>query len=209
MALANLLPRAGFCPLNAKESDLVVLTVQSNNAAAIYPGVPVIAQTDGSVLRTPAGSAAGAATDGITAVVVEILGYKDTNVGFRRNAKYIPASTTWTNHNERSQVLAILANSNQRFAVKGDAAVASLAAARSLAWANCDHDYQTDDAGLGLSGIELDVASVNTTATLQWRVLDFLDVAQNDPTQVNFTAIVIPNLIYGLPVVGGATLGVT
>lgn len=198
----------GIVPLNAKETDIVDLEVQSNNAAAIYPGMPLIAQTDGSVLRTPAGSAAGVATDGITAICTEILGYKDPAVGWRTNAKLIPASTTWTNHQDRSRVLAILANENQRYKIMANASVASFAAVRATRWANADHAYGTPDAGLGLADIYLAIAGVNTTNTLQWRILGFLDVVQNDPTQVNFTAIVAPNLIRALPVLGESTTGV-
>lgn len=199
----------GIVPLNLKESDLVPLDVQSNNSAAVYPGMPVIAQADGSVLRTPAGSAAGAATDGITAVVTEILQHKDATGGFvRTNAKLIPANTVWTAHKDRSRVLAMLANETQRYKVMANAAVADFAAVRALGWANADHVYGTPNAALGLADISLNISTVGTTATRQWRILEFLDVVQNDPTQVNFTAIVIPNLIYALPVVGHSTTAI-
>lgn len=197
----------GFVPLNAVEQDFVVLEVQSNNAAAIYPGFPVVAQSDGSVLRTAAGTSAGS-----TAICMEILQYRDATAGFRRrNARFLPASTTWTDHADRSLILAVLLHQDMRLRIVADEAVASLAAARTTRWINADHVYGTAIPGLGIGNCKLDISTVATTATLQWRIVDgLLDMAQNDPTQANYSLVVVPNIApVGLPpVFGGAALGV-
>lgn len=209
MARANITHLGGFRPVNAKSSDYVVLDVASAYGTAIYPGDPVVAVSTGYVQRTPAGSAAGAATDGITAVVTEIIQYKDSAGFVRKNAKYLPASITWTAKHERSMLLCVLANENTRFRVTGDTAAASLAAAITTRFNNVDHEFNTADTGLGLSGCNLNMSTVNTTATLQWRVIEWEQIGPgNDATVASYQAIVIPNLIYALPVVGHSTTGV-
>lgn len=209
MARVNLLPLGGFCPVNARDTDYIDLPVATANAAAIYPGEPVIGATTGYVSRTPAGSAAGAATDGITAVCVDIIQYKDTAGFVRRNAKFLPASTAWTAFPERSLLLCVLATDSMVFRVKGSGTVADLSTATALSFANADHSYGTADTGLGLTGCQLNTSTVNTTATLQWRIIKWEDQApSNDPTQVNFTVLVVPNLPYALPIKGHSTTGI-
>jgi hypothetical protein len=201
-----LIQNGGLVPLNAVEQDFVVLEVQSNNAAAIYPGYPVVAQTDGSVIRTAAGGGAGS-----TAICMEILQYRDAAVGRRRNARFLPASTTWTDHADRTLILAVLLHADSRFRVMADAAVASLAAARTSRWNNVNHVYGTEVAAYGIGNCKAAMSTLNTTDTLQWRIVDgLLDVAQNDPTQVNYSLIVVPNVApVGLPpVFGGSATGV-
>lgn len=202
MARANLAIPDGFVPLNAAPSQLMNVTVVSNNSAAIYPGHPVIFATDGSVTRTPAGSAAGAATDGISGIVTDIIQYKDSTGRVRRNATSVPASTTWTGHAERTIVQICPVIDGIRFRVMGTTAQASLAAARAIAFANADHSYGTADSGLGLGQVRLNLATVNTTNTLQWRILEFIDMPANDPTQANFQCVVIPNLPFAWPITG-------
>lgn len=208
MARTNFVPLPGFRPLNAKESDYIIVPVASAYGTAIHVGEPVLAVNDGTVARTPAGSAAGAATDGITGVVTQIIQYKDPAGYVRRNATYLPASTTWSAHHERSLLQICLATEGQLFRVRGDDGAASLAAARTLRWLNVDHEYGTADTGLGLSGVQLNMSTANTTATLQWRIVDsILDMPSNDPTQSNVELVVMANLVAWLPVLGGSTTG--
>jgi hypothetical protein len=208
MARANLIYPGGFMPINAKPSDFVELEVTSAFAADIFPGDPLIGVTAGSVVRTPAGSAAGAATDGITAVCVEILQYKDSAGFVRKNAKFLPTGTTWTNHHERSLVLAVLATEEMRFKVRSSGANSSLTVARATRFANADHSYSGADTGLGIGGAQLNLATINTTATLQWRILGFTDIPASDPTQAGYQAIVVPNLPYALPIKGHSATGI-
>lgn len=207
MANPNLL-FSGIVPLNAKECVPQQVFITSNNTDAIYPGEPLIAQADGSYLRTRAGASTTAATDGISAMCTEIIQYKDAAGGYmRRNARYLPAATLWTNDFERSQVQAIFPREGMLFKAKASAAVASIAAARALIHSNVYHVYGTADPASGVSGIAVDPASIATTAK-QWRVVDVLDIAQNDPTQVSFTLIVTPNLIYAAPLMGESSTGI-
>lgn len=209
MARGAVLPIAGFCPVDARAVEYIDLPVATNNSAAIYPGEPVIGATTGYVSRTPAGSAAGAATDGITAVCIDIIQYKDSAGFVRRNARLLPASTTYSVDNERSLLLCVLATSDTLFRVKGSAAVADISTARALSFANADHSYGTADSGLGLSGCQLNLGTVNTTATLQWRIVKWEDVrVSNDPTVAGFTCLVVPNLPYALPIVGHSATGI-
>lgn len=205
---ANLVIPGGFSPLNARESDLVAIEVASAYGTDIYPGDPVVAVTAGGVQRTPAGSAAGAATDGITGVCMEILQYKDPSGYVRKNARYLPASTSWTNHGERSLLLVCLATEDITFRVKANAANASLTVARATRFANADHAYSGADTGLGISGAQLNLSTVNTTNTLQWRIVGFTDLAMSDPTLTSYQVEVIPNLPYALPIVGHLATGI-
>lgn len=212
MARANLNHGRGLIPENYKESDLIDIEVASGyNTADIYPGDPVNAQTDGTVIRTPAGSAAGVATDGITGVVVEILQFKDSSGNVRRNGKYLPSGTTWTAHRERSRLLVLPVTNNQMFRCIFDTAIATMAAARSLRFGNADHVYGgAADQGLGLTSFQIDISTLATTNTLQWRVVNgTINKVSNDPLQATFEGLVVANLIKGWPVLGESTTGVT
>lgn len=204
----NLNIRSGVVPLNAKETDIIVIEVASAYGTDIVPGDPVIGVTTGGVQRTPAGTNQAAATDGITGVCLDIVQYKDPAGYVRRNAKYLPANTTWTAHHERSLIKILLANENHRFLIQSNAAVASLTVARALRFANCEHVFSGADTGLGLSGCKLAVAGAATTA-FQWRVIGgFADMPFNDPTVTGFALEVMINKPYALPIIGESTTGV-
>jgi hypothetical protein len=209
MPRANLPAIWGLQPLNAKESDLVTFPVASAYGTAIYPGEPVLLVSDGTVARTPAGSAAGVATDGIFGVVTRIEQYYDAAVGDVRKTgvKYLPASTTYTGDKNRSLVQVCLANSNQRFRARANAA-STVATMRSAVGNNIDHAYGTANTTLGRSGLVLGISTINTTNTLQWRIVEFPDGPLNDATATDFWFDVIPNLIQGLPTLGGSLTGV-
>lgn len=208
MARSNLSVPAGLVPLNASEKDIIVKEVATAQTNAIYPGEPVQLVNDGTVIRTPAGTSTSAVVDGSYGVCVEIIRYKDVAGFVRRNAKFLPAATAWTAAQESSLIAIIPTNSNVRYRVRGTTSGLTLAQAKSLSGENCDHLFGTADTGLGLTGCALNIATHAVTAVLQWRVVEIVDVSQNDPTQVNFILDVVPNLIQGWPIVGGAALGV-
>jgi len=210
MARANSGITAGFVPIDYSESDLVELVVADNYGTALYPGEPVLAVDDGTVARTPGGSGTDATVDGIMAVIVEIIQRVDADGVLRTNGnRYLPANTRWTAYKDRSLLKCVLANSSRRFKVKADTAHADIAAALTGNFVNYYHAYESGAAvpALGRSSIFLDTSTAATTAK-QWRVLDWVKAPYNDPLQVNFHAIVIPNLIQGLPVVGHSTTGI-
>jgi hypothetical protein len=211
MARTNILPFSGFAPAYPDDIMPIDLPVASGYAGAdIYPGDPLLGLTDGTLARTPAGSAAGAATDGITAICVDILQYRNSaGIVVRNGLRYLPSGTTYTADADRSTLLVILATENTIFRVKGNAANASITVARALGFINADHAYSGADQGLGLSGAVLNISTAAVTNTLQWRVLKWEDLRpSNDPTQTNFTALVVPNLIYALPIKGHSATGI-
>ncbi len=209
MARSNLSIPSGFVPLNATEFDPITVEVASNYGTALYVGDPVIAVSDGTVARTPAGSAAGAATDGITGIITKIVQYKDSTGIVRRNSREsVPANTTWTSAAERTLLQIIPSYAPIRYRCRGSASVADVATARSLRFENADLSYGTADAGLGLSGARLNIATHATTNTLQFRIVEVVDMVQNDPTQANFILDVIVNLPYGWPIIGHSLTGV-
>ncbi len=205
---ANFRGLAGFTPLDAVSTECRVVEVASTYATAIYVGDPVTAQTDGTVILTPAGTGQVAATDGITGVVVDIIQYKRADgVLTKQHSGFLPASTTWTAPGESSRLLIVPAYKGQRFKIRGLTAAASIVAARALKYANCEHSYATADSGLGLTGAQLVIAGAATTA-LQWRIVDIIDKPGNDPLLVNFEAVVMVNKSQAWPPLGDSTTGI-
>ena len=89
--------------------------------------------------------------------------------------------------------------------------MASIAAARATRWANINHVYGTESPANGLGNCKAAIAGVNTTDTLQWRIINpLLDVPGNDPTQAGYALVVVPNVPpVGLPpLFGGSATGV-
>lgn len=209
MSRTNVSPLPGFHPIDPQMVQYAEFTVASGYATDIVIGDPVVATASGVVQRTPAGSAAGAATDGLTGIVTNVIQYKDSTGNVRRTgARYVPASTTWTTQGERTIVQVALCTTSTIFRAHAVGTAASLAAAISQNFANADHSYTGANLTLGLSGAKLNLGTLGTTATLQWRVLwDDRAVAANDFTATGFMIHCTPNLIYGLPVVGGSTTG--
>jgi hypothetical protein len=212
MARLNIIPVSGFCP--AYPDDLsqgpIDLPVASGFATDIYPGDPVIGVTDGTVARTPAGSAAGAATDGITFIVLDVIQYRDPAGFVRRNgARFLPAGTTYTADSDRSMLSLLPVTADMVFRVRVNAGNASIAVARATGFANADHVYTGADTGLGLSGARLNLATLNVTPTLQWRIVKWEDNAvSNDPTQADYRCLVVPNLPFAWPIVGHSLTGI-
>lgn len=210
MARANLVPVAGFAPAFPDDCMFIDLVVPSAVATDIFPGDPVIAATDGSVSRTPAGTAAGAATDGITGVCVDIIQFKDPAGFVRRNGcRFIPSGTAYTADADRSIISVCLANVDTVFRVRANAAAASITVARAQGWANADHIYTGADTALGLSGARLNISTIAVTNTNQWRIIKWEDNRpSNDPTQTDYSILVVPNLPFALPIVGQSTTGI-
>jgi hypothetical protein len=169
------------------------------NTADLYVGDPVSWVSDGSVVRTAAGSATA-----IYGVITAILQFRNSDGVLVRNGRYIPSGTTWTADAERSMVM-VLPAANALFSVDADdgSSITTIAGARTVAGENCDHAFGTADQGLGLSAAVLDISTHAVTATLQWRVVDVLDQPANDLLQTHGRYIAYANLLHnwaGLPV---------
>jgi hypothetical protein len=199
--ISGFAPQSGVWGTGAARGHLA-----SGYGTDLYPGDPVIRLADGSFTRQAAVGGAGS-----TGICVDILGYRDATLGtFRRNGcKLIPASTTYTADQDRSQFLFIPHTDHVRYVVKTNAAVASMAALRLLVGLNVDLIYSGADTGLGISGAQVDIANAATTNTLQYRIEGVLDdqTVGNDPTLTNFMVIVTPNVLSGVPYLG-AILGI-
>lgn len=204
MARANF-PRAGLMYHSPKSGVEGMVTprpcfIASAYATAdLYVGDPVSWVTDGSVIRTAAGSATA-----IYGVISAILQFRNSDGVLVKNGRYIPSGTTWTADAERSMVMVIPAAS-AFFEVDADdgSSITTIAGARSVAGENCDHAFGTADQGLGLSAALLDISTHAVTATLQWRVADVLDQVGNDVTLTRARYVVYANLLHnwaGLPV---------
>jgi hypothetical protein len=197
---SNLAIPGGMRPLNALETDLISKTVVTSNTEAIYPGDPVKLATDGSVSRADAG-------DAIYGVCIEIQQYKDSAGVVRQNARYLPATTTWTAHHQRSIIRVLPAIWPGRYRIKTDASVATVIVARALSGANIDLEYSGADTALGLSGCRGVIGGAGT-GSAQLRIVDFVDMPYNDPTVGAFEIEVVINEPQGWPVLGESTTGI-
>jgi len=180
----------------------VACTVASAYNTDLLVGDPVKAINDGTVER------AGAGTDGIYGVIIAILQYRNSDGVLVRNGRYVPANTTWTAHADRTQVLVAPARGNY-FLIQSDDAttLTTMALVRSAKGNNADHIYPANAANnaLGLSACILDISTVNTTNTLQWRIHDVLEQPGNDPLQTRATYIVYANVLSNFGGVGSNT----
>ena len=150
------------------------VAVQINyNAAAIYFGDAVIAAADGSV------TAAAAQSTQVTSAVAGIfVGCKYLSVATKR--------TQWSNFWPGSDVASgnvvtgyIVNDPNAKFVVQTDATGLTQAGVN----ANVGFNTGAANAANGISGAYLDVSTLNTTATLPFRVVSLVV----DPPGVNGT----------------------
>lgn len=183
--------------------------VASAYGTALYRGQPVVRQSDGTYQRVAAGGGAG-----ISGVISNIIQFRNANGVLVTNGRLVPASTTYTDA-EQATMIEIIPVRGHLFKVCGSAATpTSLANARTFEGENADHVYDPTggaaDTALGLSGTFLDIATHNTTNTLQWRLREFAgDMGgwrgDNDPTKIWQAWIVEANVVIDLPGVPSAT----
>jgi hypothetical protein len=141
-----------------------VAVVINYNAAAIYFGDAVIAAADGSV------TAAAAASTQVTGAVAGIfVGCKYLSVAQKR--------TVWSNYWPGSDVASgnsvegyIVNDPNAKWTVQSDATGLTQAGVN----ANIGFNTGAGTAANGISGSYLDVSTLNTTATLPFRVVSLL-----------------------------------
>ena len=196
MARANIL-FGGFELYSGRTSQNIVPNIVRKQVAtaygtAIFSGDPVKKVNDGTVSV----SAAGEAIYGIVAGVHYL-----NSAGKYVDANYVPASISYTPDRSRTIVDVIVAMPGVLFKVCADAAIASVATARTYIDENCDHvATAAGNTGTGRSGFQLAIAG-HQTATAQWRLADLLcgdDDPTNDPTQANHYWIVEANESHNL-----------
>lgn len=183
--------------------------IASAYATDLYRGQPVVRQSDGTYQRVAAGGGAG-----ISGVISNIIQFRNANGVLVTNGRHIPSGTSYTNASDATMVEIIPARGHL-FRVCGVAAGTNLATSRAWEGENADHVYGPTggaaDTALGLNGTFLDIATHNTTATLQWRLVEYLgDMggwgADNQANLAWQQWVVYPNVIVdvgGLPAVLG------
>lgn len=167
--------------------------VASAYGTAIFAGDPVKKVSDGTVAISAAG-------DPVYGIVAAVHYLNADSVFVDKN--YVPASTSYTPDRFRTIVDVIPAYPGIRFKVCANAAIASVATARTYVDENCDHvATAAGNTGTGRSGYQLDIGT-HGTASAQWRLSDLLcgdDDPTNDPTQTNHYWIVEANETHNLP----------
>lgn len=156
----------GFLPISrgGTTCEMVRKRVLTNNTTAIFKGDACIIISTGDVTVT-------ASTN--TAVAGVSMGASYVSSGERLDRKHLPAATLYTssgvNPDNASYVYLTSNNESQEYEASIDEAMALL---------DLNLNYVmvlgAGSTSTGLSGHELDATSRATTATLPWRVTDFI-----------------------------------
>ena len=98
-------------------------------------------------------------------------------------------NNTFPNGTAASDAIAFVADDpDQLYICQQDSAVSTLVAADLNQ--NCDLVFGAGSTTTGISGVEIDSSSKNTTAALQVKLIDFYDVPSNDATANNSIFVV-------------------
>lgn len=164
---------AGFHPVSKGNQtvELVRKRVLTNNTTAIFKGDACDSATGGDVIVT-----ANASTDLYS---VQWGGASYMSAGDRLERKHLPAATLYTSTGvdpvNASYIYVVKDMVNTEFKASVDEAIALT---------DLGINYQmvlgTGSTVTGWSGHELDATSRNTTATLPWRVTDFIFDPKSD-----------------------------
>tara|TARA_R100000808_G_scaffold10564_1_gene27933 strand:+ start:6985 stop:7629 length:645 start_codon:yes stop_codon:yes gene_type:complete len=152
--------------------------VASDNSTAIYQGSPVIPLSTGYIALV------GAAAGGSVGLLGSFQGckYVSSTTGKPIWSNYWPGSGADSNH----PVEAFVADDPmQLFAIATDATWTSKATARAAVFANAAFASGTSGSTTtGMSSATLGVSTINTTNTLNLRIMGWVD----DPANADFTA---------------------
>lgn len=224
MALATNVRRAGFQfygPADGSNGmvqpiQCVVITSKPDTYD-LYPGDPVKAVTGaGGATANVASSYVThcAPTEDVYGVVKDVIQYKRSSDGVvvRNGCKYLPADTTWTNWGDRSIVTVWPAQSSL-FIVDADAALTYITDPWAAINKNCEMLAVATAAAaanqtLGLSGQQLDISTIATTATLTWRIVGIPNQVGDTPSGDNGKFIVRANLVAATGAPVGSETGV-
>lgn len=151
----------------------IQLTGTAGTSSVIYQGTPVIPLANGLV------DIVGAAAGGTVPLLGAFMGCNYTDLdGKPRWANKWPGTSSVKSSTEATCVIA--ANPDQLFLINCDAA-----AADSAVHANANFASGTSgDSTTGISSAELAVSTVNTTNTLNMRIIGFEDTPGNDDATV-------------------------
>ena len=150
-------------------------SIADNQGTAIFTGDPVKYKNDGTVEVATAGDASCGIFMGCF--------YTDPSTSKPTFRNHFPASLS------PGDAIAFVADDpDQLFIAQQDSAVSNIVAADLNL--NADLIFGAGSTTTGMSGVEIDSSSKNTTATLQVRLIDFYDVPSNDATANNSVIVV-------------------
>ena len=150
-------------------------SIADNQGTAIFTGDPVKYKSDGTVEVATAGDASCGVFMGCF--------YTDPTTSKPTFRNHFPASLS------PGDAIAFVADDpDQLFIAQQDSDGSNLVAADLNL--NADLVFGTGSTTTGMSGVEIDSSTKNTTAALQVRLIDFYDVPSNDATANNSILVV-------------------
>ena len=150
-------------------------SIADNQGTAIFTGDPVKYKSDGTVEVATAGDASCGVFMGCF--------YTDPTTSKPTFRNHFPASLS------PGDAIAFVADDpDQLFIAQQDSDGSNLVAADLNL--NADLVFGTGSTTTGMSGVEIDSSSKNTTAALQVRLIDFYDTPSNDATANNSILVV-------------------
>jgi hypothetical protein len=150
-------------------------SIADNQSTAIFTGDPVKYKSDGTVEVATAGDASCGVFMGCF--------YTDPTTSKPTYKNYFPASLS------PGDAIAFVADDpDQLFIAQQDSDSSNIVAADLNL--NADLVFGSGSTSTGISGVEIDSSSKNTTAALQVRLVDFYDIPSNDATANNSVLVV-------------------
>ena len=150
-------------------------SIADNQGTAIFTGDPVKFKNDGTVEVAAAGNPSCGVFMGCF--------YTDPSTSKPTFRNFFPASLS------PGDAIAFVADDpNQLFIAQQDSAAGNIVAADLNL--NADLVFGAGSTTTGMSGVEIDSSSKNTTAALQVKLLDFYDAPSNDATANNSVLVV-------------------
>jgi hypothetical protein len=174
---------------------IVKREVASGYSTALFTGDPLIQVSDGTVAQAIGTEGSPSATTYGVAV-----GYSYVINGVRESRPTVPASTTF------SPTAVGSVNATHAFVIplaigmifEADAddgsTITTTAGGISLIGENVDLIVAAGDATTGVSGVLIDISTHNTTNTLNWRILNIVERADNDMTATRAKYLITPNI---------------
>ncbi len=190
--MANVLRLNGFKAIkhltgSPRNGQFGIYYVPASDATAIYPGDPVkFATGSGDVVGT-ANVTRAAAGDAIVGIMIGVVVAKLDPVGGTMTTGAIALDTpSNVRAASTAQYVFVMDSPDCEFEVQssnGTMVAANIGK-------NVNHAVGTPTASSGTSGAYIDFATVNTTATLTFKIIGFVNRVDNDPLSANVRAIV-------------------
>ena len=178
--MANIDSAFGLIPIakvgqNPNNGGLTQYTLADNQGTAIFTGDPVTYKNDGTVEVATASTAFCGVFRGCF--------YTDPSTSKPTWRPYFPASLS-----PGDAVGFIVDDPMKSFIAQQDSLVSNIVAANLNE--NCNLVFNAGNTTTGVSGVEIDSSSKNTTATHQVRLISFWDVPSNSATSNNSVIVI-------------------